>query len=184
VQQEVRCFVKTSLAELKESRDPLWVAGIVRDERTINTAKGRLHIFILDDGSTALEITSDEAVFSKHKSLIKEDQVLIALVKIQNDKNFNFINIIEYKEWEIIIQKIKSKEKLEDIIIYLHLISTKYNIDKKNIIKDFLNYIIFNKRIKITAEFLNFVENIIHSQNFNNNNILINYMVSKLASFL
>jgi len=86
VQQEVRCFVKTSLAELKESRDPVWVAGIVRDERTINTAKGRLHIFILDDGSTALEITSDEAVFSKHKSLIKEDQVLIALVKIQNDR--------------------------------------------------------------------------------------------------
>jgi DNA polymerase-3 subunit alpha len=86
VQEEVRCFVKTSLAELKESRDPVWVAGIVRDERTINTTKGRLHIFILDDGSTALEITSDEAVFSKHKSLIKEDQLLIALVKIQNDR--------------------------------------------------------------------------------------------------
>jgi replication factor C subunit 3/5 len=118
------------------------------------------------------------------RSMINFIQTNQDIVKIQNDKNFNFINIIEYKEWEIIIQKIKSKEKLEDIIIYLHLISTKYNIDKKNIIKDFLNYIIFNKRIKITAEFLNFVENIIHSQNFNNNNILINYMVSKLASFL
>ncbi len=86
VREEVRCFVKTSLAELKEHRDPVWVAGIVRSERTINTAKGRLNLFVLDDGSTALEITSDDAVFLKHKSLIKEDQVLIALVKIQNDR--------------------------------------------------------------------------------------------------
>jgi DNA polymerase-3 subunit alpha len=93
VQEEVRCFVKTSLAELRESRDPVWVAGIVRSERTINTAKGRLHIFVLDDGSTALEITSDESVFSKHKTLIKEDQVLIALVKIQNDRRSGGIRL-------------------------------------------------------------------------------------------
>jgi len=47
-----------------------------------------------------------------------------------------------------------------------------------------LNYIIYNKKIKITTEFLNFVENIIHSQNYNNNNILLHYMVSKIMSFL
>jgi len=86
VREEIRCFAKSSLAELKESRDPVWIAGIVRDERTINTAKGRLNIFVLDDGSSALELTADDSVFLKHKSLIKEDQVLIALVKIQNDR--------------------------------------------------------------------------------------------------
>ncbi|NDG15625.1 MAG: DNA polymerase III subunit alpha, partial [Betaproteobacteria bacterium] len=57
VREEIRCFAKSSLAELKESRDPVWIAGIVRDERTINTAKGRLNIFVLDDGSSALELT-------------------------------------------------------------------------------------------------------------------------------
>jgi replication factor C subunit 3/5 len=95
----------------------------------------------------------------------------------------NFINIIECKEWEIIIKKIQSREKLENISGYLQLISNKYNIDKKNIIKDFINYIIYNKRIKLTSEFLNFVENIMHSQT-NNNNILINYLLSKMSSFL
>ena len=95
----------------------------------------------------------------------------------------NFINIIECKEWEIIIKKIQSREKLENISAYLQLISNKYNIDKKNIIKDFINYIIYNKRIKLTSEFLNFVENIMHSQT-NNNNILINYLLSKMSSFL
>jgi replication factor C subunit 3/5 len=117
------------------------------------------------------------------RSMINFIQTNQDIVKINNEK-FNFINIIECKEWEIIIDKIKSKEKLEEISSYIHLISNKYNIDKKNIIKDFVNYIIYNKRIKITTEFLNFVENLIHSQNYNNNNILINYLLSKLIMFL
>jgi replication factor C subunit 3/5 len=100
-----------------------------------------------------------------------------------NTPKMNFINIIECKEWEIIMEKIKSNENLEDLTHYIHLISNKYNIDKKNIIKDFINYIICNKRIKITSEFLNFVENIMHSQN-SNNNILINYLLSKMGAFL
>lgn len=117
------------------------------------------------------------------RSMINFIQTNQDIVKINNEK-FNFINIIECKEWEIIIEKIKSKEKLEEISSYIHLISNKYNIDKKNIIKDFINYIIYNKRIKITSDFLNFVENLIHSQNHNNNNILINYLLSKLIMFL
>jgi replication factor C subunit 3/5 len=117
------------------------------------------------------------------RSMINFIQTNQDIVKINNEK-FNFINIIECKEWEIIIEKIKSKEKLEEISSYIHLISNKYNIDKKNIIKDFVNYIIYNKRIKIKTDFLNFVENLIHSQNHNNNNILINYLLSKLIMFL
>jgi len=100
-----------------------------------------------------------------------------------NTPKMNFINIIECKEWEIIMEKLKSNENLEDLTHYIHLISNKYNIDKKNIIKDFINYIICNKRINITSEFLNFVENIMHSQN-SNNTILINYLLSKMGAFL
>jgi DNA polymerase III delta prime subunit len=119
------------------------------------------------------------------RSMINFIQSNQYIAKFQKDKteNCNFINIIECKEWEIIIKKIQSKEKLDDISCYIHLISNKYNIDKKNIIKDFINYMIHNKRIQITSDFLNFVENIMHSQS-NNNNILINYLLSKLSSFL
>ena len=99
------------------------------------------------------------------------------------NSKFNFINIIEIKEWEIIIEKIKSKENLQVICSYIHFISNKYNIDKKNVIKDFINYIVYTKRIKITSDFLNFIENIMHSQ-CSNNNILINYLLSKMTSFL
>jgi DNA polymerase III delta prime subunit len=100
------------------------------------------------------------------------------------DSNNNNIHIIESREWDIIISKLKSKEKLESVSSYIQYISTKYNIDKKNIIKDFINYIIHNEKIKITCEFLNFIENLMHAQNDSNNNILINYLLSKITLFL
>jgi replication factor C subunit 3/5 len=92
------------------------------------------------------------------------------------------ICIIDNDIWENIIEKIKKREKIENICSYVHLISIKYNIDKKNIIKDFLNYIIRNKPQSISPEFLNFVENLMHSQNLNNKNHIF-YSLSRLSSF-
>jgi hypothetical protein len=93
-------------------------------------------------------------------------------------------NIIKTNEWDIILNKLKSKEKIQDTEYYIYTISNKYNMDNKNIIKDFMNYVIRNKKIQITSKFLNFVENVMHSQNSNNSNILINYLFTKITSFL
>ena len=100
-------------------------------------------------------------------------------IKSENDSN---MYIIDDDIWENLIEKITKREKLETICAYVHSISIKYNIDKKNIIKDFLNYIIRNKSKNLTPEFLNFVENLMHSQNLNNNNHIY-YSLSRLSSF-
>ena len=99
-----------------------------------------------------------------------------------DSKDESSICIIDNDIWENIIEKIKKREKTENICSYVHLISIKYNIDKKNIIKDFLNYIIRSKPQSITPEFLNFVENLMHSQNLNNKNHIF-YSLSRLSSF-
>jgi replication factor C subunit 3/5 len=99
-----------------------------------------------------------------------------------DSKDESSICIIDNDIWETIIEKIKKREKTENICSYVHLISIKYNIDKKNIIKDFLNYIIRSKPQSITPEFLNFVENLMHSQNLNNKNHIF-YSLSRLSSF-
>ena len=93
------------------------------------------------------------------------------------------ICIIDNDVWETLFEKLTKREKLENNCAYVHLISIKYNIDKKNIIKDFLNYIIRNKSKIVNNEFLNFVENLMHSQNLNNN-IHIYYSLSRLSSFV
>ncbi len=100
------------------------------------------------------------------------------LIKDDNEMSFN---IIDDTVWTELIHKISSKEKLQDIAAYVYDISTRYNVDKKNIIKDFINYIIRNR--PVSPEFLNFVENIMHSKN-SNNHIHVYHALSRLASFL
>jgi replication factor C subunit 3/5 len=100
-------------------------------------------------------------------------------------KNENIVNIIDNSIWENILYKIKNNDSLLILNKYIHETSIKYNIDKKNLIKDFLNYIIRNKTntINVNTEFLNFVENLIHSQECNNK-IYVNYAVSKLQNLI
>ena len=101
---------------------------------------------------------------------------------INPNNNISF-NVLDNEVFENLTEKIKNKEKLENICSYVYETSIKYNIDKKNIIKNFLNYIIRNYPKKINSNFLNFIENIMHSNNINNN-IYINYSLSCLSSFL
>jgi replication factor C subunit 3/5 len=126
---------------------------------------------------------TDEALINIQKLFKSDMRSMINFIQsnqyVVNMKN----NIIESNEWDIILNKLQ-KEKEEDIEYYIYTISNKYNIDKKNIIKDFINYIIRNKKIKITSGFLYFIENIMHSQNENNSDILIKYLLSRLSSFL
>ena len=100
-----------------------------------------------------------------------------------DDKSESNIYIIDNDVWDNLFAKLTKREKLENICTYVHLISIKYNIDKKNIIKDFLNYIIRNKSTIVNNNFLNFVENLMHSQNLNNNNHIY-YSLSRLSSFV
>jgi len=104
---------------------------------------------------------------------------------IQSNQNVDgeSLNIIDSDIWEELLEKVIKREKLEVITSYIHKISINYNIDKKNIIKDFLNYIIKNHSKYVDSKFLDFVENLVHSQN-QSNNVNINYSMSKLSSLL
>ena len=119
-------------------------------------------------------------------NFMQSNQDIVKNNKIDNDsstENDSNMYIIDDDVWENLIEQITKREKLENICAYVHSISIKYNIDKKNIIKDFLNYIIRNKSKNLTPDFLNFVENLMHSQNVNNN-IHIYYSLSRISSFM
>jgi hypothetical protein len=67
--------------------------------------------------------------------------------------------------------------------MYVQNISGSYNVDKKNIIKDFFNYIIRKRSDVLSCALLNFVENIMHFQDCKNTHY-INYSLVKIAEFL
>jgi replication factor C subunit 3/5 len=90
--------------------------------------------------------------------------------------------IIDNDVWIGLIKMINKREKVDKIKSYVDNISIQYNVDKKNIIKDFLNYIIRNHVEHVDNNLLNFIENLMHSQT-QNNDIHIYYSLSKLSSF-
>jgi DNA polymerase III delta prime subunit len=69
--------------------------------------------------------------------------------------------VIGNNVWESLTTSIK-KNDINNSVNYLESISKEYNIEIKNIIKNYLNYIIRNDTNKITKEYLNFVEFIMH----------------------
>ena len=100
----------------------------------------------------------------------------------QNIKQDN-INIIDNSVWENLHNKIKNGDEITILSLFVNETSLKYNIDKKNIIKDFLNYIIRNCYIKNVPEYLNFVESIIHFEDCKNS-YYVNYSLVRLSALL
>jgi replication factor C subunit 3/5 len=131
---------------------------------------------------------SDETLINIQKLYKSDIRSMINFMQsnqyiIKLDNNQIKLNIVDNVIWETLIQKLNKKENINKLNEYIYSISKTYNIDKKNIIKDFLNYIIRNKSEYVTSEFLNFVENLLHSQN-NNNQIYTSYSFLKLSNFL
>jgi len=91
------------------------------------------------------------------------------------------IKIIDDSVWLILYNKIKKGVELKNLEKFINDISSKYNIDKKNIIKDYLNYIIRNYKNMINPKYLYFIENIMHFEDCKNN-YFVNYSLLRLSA--
>ena len=115
-----------------------------------------------------------------HKSDIRS---MINFMQSNQNIKDNNIFIIDDSIWANLFNKIKNEDEFESLHKLTNDISNSYNIDKKNIIKDFLNYIIRKYDYLNTPEYLNFVENIIHFEDCKNNHY-VNYSLIKLSKLL
>jgi DNA polymerase-3 subunit alpha len=86
VRREVRRFARTALEDVKESRDPVILAGIINDFRVINGQRGRLALFKLDDKTAVLEISADENLINLHRNLLKDDELIVVQAVAQPDR--------------------------------------------------------------------------------------------------
>ena len=123
------------------------------------------------------------------QKLYKSDiRSMINFMQSNQDVNPDDFNIIDANVWEKLYLLVKLKTEQNVIVNNINNMSIKYNIDKKNIIKDFLNYIIRNKSaetefIEKMPEYLNFIENIIHFEECKNS-YYVNYSISRLSSLI
>ena len=143
-------------------------------------------INFLTNISNSEKLNMSQKSISQIQKLYKSDiRSMINFMQSNQDIiNFdNEFNIIDNDIWNNLLNMLIKRETIPNIKDYVHLISTQYNIDKKNIIKDFLNYIIRVNPKYVNKDFLNYVENLMHSQ-IQNNNVHIYYSLSRLSSFI
>ncbi|ROZ75834.1 DNA polymerase III subunit alpha [Ramlibacter sp. WS9] len=98
---EVRRFVKRQVEELIDSREPQLLAGIVNDFRVINGQRGKLALFKLDDKSGAIECTADEGVINANRNLLKDDELIIVMAKLQPDRFSGGFRLSVNQVWDL-----------------------------------------------------------------------------------
>ena len=101
VAPEVRRFARTTMADVKESRDPVILAGIVSDMRMINGQRGKVAIFRLDDKTAAPEVSVDESLINQHRALLKDDELLIVQATAQPDRFSGGLRIKVQAIWDL-----------------------------------------------------------------------------------
>jgi replication factor C subunit 3/5 len=140
-----------------------------------------IHIFLTHISLKEKLNISEEIIISIQKLYKSDIRSMINYMQTNQDSfNKNFI-IINDNVLEYIYDNLT--ENIQTIMSLIKDISIKYNIDNKNIIKYFVNYIIRNKKKLISKELLNFIENIMHNQTCNNEHYL-GYVFTNLKKLI
>jgi replication factor C subunit 3/5 len=121
-----------------------------------------------------------QTIANKENIMITKESIQIIQTMYRSDirSMINFLQLnqnFQMEEWNRNILNDKIFKQLHEqmcsnnnhIILkkFIHNISITYNKDKKHIINAYLNYIIRNNIIQLTPEFMNMLENVIHSSN-------------------
>ncbi|MEN3278799.1 MAG: polymerase subunit alpha, partial [Massilia sp.] len=111
--QEVRRFAKTKLKDLEPSRDPRMLCGVITGVRTQLTQRGKILIVTLDDKTAVVEVTVYNEVFESNKNAFREDEFLMVVGKVSEDRFNGGLRIAAEKVFDIAAARIHYGHKLE-----------------------------------------------------------------------
>jgi DNA polymerase-3 subunit alpha len=111
--QEVRRFAKTKLKDLEPSREPRMLCGVITGVRTQLTQRGKILIVALDDKTGVVEVTIYNELFEQYKNIFKEDEFLLVVGKVSEDRFNGGLRITAEKVFDIAASRIHYGHKLE-----------------------------------------------------------------------
>ena len=143
--------------------------------------KQKIHEFIREICMKENVDLSDQTIDNiqnLHKSDIRS---MINFIQLNQNVIVQQSNIINNELWQKLYDlfaekyEVKETQKIK-IKKFINHLSIQYNIDKKQIIKDYYNYLILNHLEQVTPETLDKMEIVIHNYDCNIN-VLINYFI-------
>lgn len=143
--------------------------------------KQKIHEFIREiciKENVDLSDQTIDNIQNLHKSDIRS---MINFIQLNQNVIVQQSNIINNELWQklydLFAEKYEEKETQKiKIKKFINHLSIQYNIDKKQIIKDYYNYLILNHLEQVTPETLDKMEIVIHNYDCNIN-VLINYFI-------
>jgi DNA polymerase-3 subunit alpha len=83
---EARRLAPMRLADLKQARDTIKLAGIIVGTRMQNTRRGRMCALVLDDGSAQLEVAVFGELLDQQRAMLKEDTLVFVVGRARFDE--------------------------------------------------------------------------------------------------
>ncbi|MGZ5201884.1 MAG: helix-hairpin-helix domain-containing protein, partial [Telluria sp.] len=110
---EVRRFAKTKISSLEPSREPRMLCGVITGLRTQLTQRGKILIITLDDKTAVQEVTVYNELFDQYKNIFKEDEFLLVVGKVSEDRFNGGLRVTAEKVFDIAASRIQYGHKLE-----------------------------------------------------------------------
>ena len=83
---EARRLAPTRLADVRQAREQVRLAGVIVSSRTQNTRRGRMGVIVLDDGSAQLELMVFAELFDRRRPILKEDTLVFVNGRVRFDE--------------------------------------------------------------------------------------------------
>jgi len=122
------------------------------------------------------------------QTLYKSDiRSMINFIQLNQNLLLEKDNIISSEVWDTFIHLFSSKkderDKHTDVKKFMNMISINYNIDKKQIINEFYNYLILKHNDIIVPSIINNIEKMIHNYDCDIDILVDYFILDNISSF-
>ncbi len=83
---EARRLAPTRLADIRQARETVRLAGIIVSSRSQNTRRGRIGVIVLDDATAQVELTVFADLYDRKRALLKEDELVFVNGRVRFDE--------------------------------------------------------------------------------------------------
>jgi len=144
--------------------------------------KRDIHIFIKSIcEKEQIELT--DSVIDTIQNMFNSDiRSMINFIQLNQNLNEWETNVVNDEVWENLHNVLKTQDT-HSAVAHIHQISTQYNIDKKNIINKYFNYIVRNKSEYVCHEYLSVIEKMVHNPDLQTHHLLLCFIHNMKASY-